>query len=246
MGVERDGRELTAARLAAAIDRHGNPSRVEALQRFFKTRTGEYGEGDVFIGARVPDIRAAVESFEGLALDEVVVILESPVHEHRLAGLIILVSRFRAASRTRTRDDAERERLHRLYLDTLRSGHVNNWDLVDTSAETLVGDWLRDRSIAEAEQVLITLARSEHLWERRAAALATFSWIKAGSAEPTLRVAEELLDDREPLIHKAVGWMLREVGKRVDRGVLLEFLSEHGERMPRTMTRYATEHLRRS
>ncbi|KRE29382.1 DNA alkylation repair protein [Agromyces sp. Soil535] len=234
--------DSTAAELAAAIDAAGDPQDAAFLQRFFKTGPGEYGEGDVFVGVRVPATRAIVKRFERMPLAEASALLESPVHEHRLAALLVMVRQFEVASRPRTRDEGARLALHAAFLDAVHAGRVDNWDLVDSSAEFLVGVFLREAGRG-GDPLLDRLAASASLWERRVAVLATFAFIKAGDAGPILRLAPRLLDDREDLMHKAVGWMLREVGKRVDRGVLTGFLDEHAPRMPRTMLSYATEHL---
>ncbi|MEN2741052.1 DNA alkylation repair protein [Microbacterium sp. X-17] len=234
--------ELTAAALQAAIDAAGDPEDALFLQRFFKTGPGEYGEGDVFVGVRVPATRAIVKRFERMPLSEALRTLRSPVHEHRLAALLVMVRQFAVASSARQRDDALRSALHDGYLDAVREGCVNNWDLVDASAEYLVGEFLRGGG-GDADAELDALAASPALWERRVAMLATFAWTKAGDGGPALRIASLLLDDREDLMHKAVGWMLREVGKRVDRALLLGFLDAHAARMPRTALSYATEHL---
>ena len=232
----------TAAELAAAIDAAGDPDDAAFLRRFFKTGPGQYGEGDVFVGVRVPATRAIVKRFERMPLTEAAALLESPVHEHRLAALLVMVRQFEVASRPRSRDDVARLALHDAYLAAVRAGRVNNWDLVDGSAEWLVGEVLREAGRGD-DPLLDRLAASGSLWERRVAVLATFAFIKAGDARPTLRLAPRLLDDREDLMHKAVGWMLREVGKRVDRDLLVGFLDEYAPRMPRTMLSYATEHL---
>jgi hypothetical protein len=228
-----------AQTVRAALDALGDPEDAAFLQRFFKTAPGEYGEGDVFIGVRVPAVRAVVKAHKDLPLDEIDGLLDSPVHEHRLAGLIALNGIFARASASRTRNEVVRERASDLYLAAVRRGRVNNWDLVDASAEFVLGEYLWDRP----RDLLDELAASEVLWERRVAVLSTFAFIKHGDASDTLRIAERLLDDREDLMHKAVGWMLREVGKRVDRALLLAFLDAHAGRMPRTMLSYATEHL---
>jgi len=212
----------------ARIRELGDPEDARFLQGFFKTGPGEYGEGDVFVGIRVPVLRKLAREHDGLPLDEAAELLRSPVHEERLLALLVLV-------RQHQRGTAERRReIHDLYLAHTR--FINNWDLVDTSAEHVVGAhlWEGDRSLLDR------LARSESLWERRIAIIATFHFIRRGDFGDTLRIAETLLDDRHDLIHKAVGWMLREVGKR-DQPAEEAFLRAHHPRMPRTMLRYAIE-----
>lgn len=228
----------TAAAVRAALDEHSDPADAVHLQRFFKTGPGEYGEGDVFIGVRVPATRGVVKRFTELPPAEVDSLLDSEVHEHRLAALLILDAQFMRAVRPRTADPVESERIVEQYLAAVYRGRVNNWDLVDSSAECVLGAWLLDRP----RDLLDALAASDVLWERRVAMLATFAFIKAGDASTTLALAERLLPDRADLIQKAVGWMLREVGKRVDRSVLLEFLEQHAHEMGRTALSYATEH----
>ncbi|GAA1762933.1 DNA alkylation repair protein [Agromyces humatus] len=242
MAVASESPEPTAVALAAAIDAEGDADDAAFLQRFFKTGPGQYGEGDVFVGVRVPATRAIVRRFDRMPLAEASALLDSPVHEHRLAALLVMVRRFRVASASRTHDEAAREALHLAYLDAVRRGRVNNWDLVDASADSLVGEFLRESGRCD-DALLDELAASDSLWERRVAVLATFAFTRAGDGAPILRLAPRMLDDREDLIHKAVGWMLRELGKRVARGVLIEFLDEYAPRMPRTMLSYATEHL---
>ena len=231
--------DATAADVRDALGAVASPERALGSARFFKTGPGEYGEGDVFLGVTVPATRVVVKRFAGLPLAEVDVLLDSPVHEHRLAGLLILVARFERASATRSRDDAERHELAAFYLDAVRRGRVNNWDLVDSSAPTLLGGYLFDRP----RDILFDLAVSDILWHRRVAVIATAGFIHAGDASTTLELAERLLDDRADLMQKAVGWMLREVGKRVDRSVLTGFLDEHAAALGRTALSYATEHL---
>ena len=230
---------VTAAEVRDALAGVADPEDAVFLQRFFKTGQGQYGEGDVFIGVRVPQTRAVAKQFGGMPLDQISELLDSEVHEHRLAALIILNRDFELASRARGRDEARREEIAAFYLDAVRRGRVNNWDLVDSSAEFVLGAFLVDRP----RDVLFDLAASDVLWERRVAVLSTFAFIKHGDSSTTLDLAAVLLDDEEDLMHKAVGWMLREVGKRVDRDVLLAFLDEHAAAMPRTMLSYATEHL---
>jgi 3-methyladenine DNA glycosylase AlkD len=204
-----------------------DPERARLLQKFFKTGPGEYGEGDLFLGLRVPQVRSVVKDHHSLDLRSVERFLHSRIHEERLFALLVMVARYR-------REEPLREKIYRLYLENTR--WINNWDLVDVTAGHIVGAhlWDRDRS------VLRKLCRSESLWERRIAVMSTFHFVRRGDFGDTLAIAGMLLDDGEDLIHKAVGWMLREVGKR-DRRVEERFLRKHCRVMPRTMLRYAIE-----
>ena len=219
---------MTARELKARLAADADAARVPVLQRFFKTGPGEYAEGDVFIGVTVPQVRAVVRAAGEVPLAEAARLLRSRVHEERLLALLLLVRRFERG------DDAERRAIYDLYLAS--TAFINNWDLVDTSAPQIVGGWLRDRSRAPLRR----LARSASLWERRIAILATFRFIRDGEFEPTFEIADVLLDDPHDLIHKAVGWMLREVGNR-DAAAERRFLARRYARMPRTMLRYAIE-----
>jgi 3-methyladenine DNA glycosylase AlkD len=239
MSERRNGTEPSAVDVMSALASVATPERAAGAARFFKSGPGQYGEGDVFIGVSVPATRVVVKRFVELPPDEVQVLLESAVHEHRLAGLLILVRQYERASAVGDCDETERTRLHDFYLAAVRAGRVNNWDLADSSAPTLLGDYLFDRP----RGVLTELAGSSILWERRVAIIATLGLIMRGDASTTLELAPTLLDDHEDLMHKAVGWMLREVGKRVDRELLIGFLDEYATRMPRTALSYATEHL---
>ena len=221
-------RKLTAAALQRQLKALGDADTARHSQRFFKTGPGEYGEGDVFVGVRVPVVRKLAKQFSELSLDQVTKALASPLHEVRLCALIILVGQFSRGG------EAEQGRIYRLYLDSTQ--RINNWDLVDASAHKIVGPWLARRP----RKPLYKLARSNNLWERRIAIMSTFHFIRQSDFDETLAIAELLLADGEDLIHKAVGWMLREVGNR-DRKTELGFLNEHGSKMPRTMLRYAIE-----
>jgi 3-methyladenine DNA glycosylase AlkD len=221
----------TASDVREALAEHADPHDADHLQRFFKTGPGQYGEGDVFIGIRVPATRSVVKHFRELPLDEVDLLLDDPVHEHRLAAVLILVAQY----------PKDPDAVFGTYLAAVGRGRVNNWDLVDASAEHIVGPHVRLGRVSRT--LLDELAGSPDLWERRVAVLATFDFLKHGDAGPTVRLAEGLLTDRHDLIHKAVGWMLREAGKRVSREVLTGFLDVHAAAMPRTMLSYATEHL---
>lgn len=229
----------TAEAVQAALAEQANPKYVSTAERFFKTGKGEYGEGDIFIGVRSPANRLVAKRFSTLPLNEVDRLLNSPIHEHRQAALFILVNRFLTASRPSTRDDKLRDELSAFYVKALKRGRVNNWDLVDLSAEHLLGAYLEDRP----RQLLFDLASSSQLWERRAAVIATLAFIKRKDASTTFELAKKLLKDPEPLMHKAIGWMLRETGKKINQKVLTSFLDQYAARMPRTMLSYALEHL---
>jgi hypothetical protein len=235
--------EFTAAALAEALQNAARPGDAEFLQRFFKSGAGEYGEGDVFIGVRVPATRTVVRQFRGMPQDQVEILLDSPVHEHRLAGLLVMVDAFTRASKPASRNDGERLRLHDDYLSAVYRGRVNNWDLVDSSAEYLVGECLRDNTTGADEGVIDRLAADDDLWRRRVGILSTFAWIKAGEAGPTLRICRAVRGDRRDLIQKASGWMLREVGKRVDPVLLIQYLDDNAADMGATALSYATEHV---
>jgi 3-methyladenine DNA glycosylase AlkD len=217
---------LTAIR--ARLRERADPSRVPVLQRFFKTAPGGYAEGDVFIGVTVPDLRQICRSCRGAPITDVSGLLESAVHEERLLALLLLVDRF---TRGTTEDRAA---VYRFYLANTR--HVNNWDLVDSSAPHIVGGWLAGRSRAPLRR----LARSRSLWERRIAIVATHWFIRQRDLADTFQIADMLIEDPHDLIHKAVGWMLREAGKR-DGGALRAYLASRYYRMPRTALRYAIE-----
>lgn len=205
-----------------------DPEIAEHSQRFFKTSKGEYGEGDRFLGIRVPQIRKVAREFKQISLKETKQLLQSEYHEERLCALIILVSNMKTA------DPEEQQRICKLYLENTK--FINNWDLVDTSAQYIVGLYLSDKD----RTTLYELAQSENLWERRIAIMSTFHFIKNDDYDDTLKIAELLLNDAHDLIHKATGWMLREVGKR-DLKTLEIFLDQHNTSMPRTMLRYAIE-----
>ena len=206
----------------------GSPEQAANLARFFKTGPGQYGEGDHFIGVKVPVIRKVAKEFKSLPLTEAECILHSEIHEERLLALVILVGQFEKAN------NATRKSIYDLYL--ANTEHINNWDLVDLSAPKIVGRHLETRS----RRPLYRLAKSASLWERRISIVATGWFIWQDDFADTLKIAEILLGDQEDLIHKATGWMLREVGKR-NVAVLEQFLDEHCRVMPRTMLRYSIE-----
>lgn len=225
--------KINAKLALIALRKASNPTKAKLLQRFFKTGPGQYAEGDQFLGITVPVTRSIAKAFFTLPLEEVQTLLQSPLHEARLLALVILTHQFKQAERP------EQTRIHRLYLSNTR--YINNWDLVDTSAGYLVGSYLDKEPISVIKRTLLQLASSRLLWERRIAMIATFHWIMAGNPTYTLLIAEKLLNDKHDLIHKAVGWMLREVGKRCSEEVLKEFLVQHTGHIPRTALRYAIE-----
>jgi 3-methyladenine DNA glycosylase AlkD len=208
------------------------------LQRFFKTGLGQYGEGDIFIGVMVPQSRQVAKKFSQLPLGEVRTLLYSRIHEERLVALLILARRY-SSSASSSRE--ENEEIVKFYLDNIQQ--VNNWDLVDLSAPNILGAHLMvDNRDDRRRKLLYKLAKSENVWERRIAIVATHHFIRNGDFSDTLQIAEMLLQDRHDLIHKAAGWMLREVGKR-DSAAEEAFLEKHCSVMPRTMLRYAIERL---
>jgi len=219
---------LKAAAIRDELRARANASSVPILQRFFKTGPGQYGEGDIFIGVKVPDLRAVCRECGVAPLQEIEVLLRSRVHEERLLALLLLVERFKSG------DDTDRRQIYDFYLG--HTSHINNWDLVDSSAAQVVGAWLRGRS----KSPLTRLARSKSVWERRIAIVATFDDLRNGGVTETFRIADLLLYDDHDLIHKAVGWLLREAGKR-DPAAERAFLKSRYNSMPRTMLRYAIE-----
>lgn len=219
---------ITLPQLKKDLQRFASPAKANILARYFKTSKGEYGEGDVFLGVNVPEVRSVVKKYMHLSLDDIKLLLQSKIHEHRATGLMILVEQFKKAS------EAGKEKLIDFYLKSMK--YVNNWDLVDSSAHQLLGEWLHNKPKA----LLHRLAKSKNLWERRISIIATYAFIKRRQFAHTLQIAESLMHDSHDLLHKAVGWMLREVGKR-EQHVLERFLTKHAHHMPRTMLRYAIE-----
>ncbi len=219
---------VTASEIEKRLKKMGDKEDAKFLQGFFKTGPGQYGEGDIFLGIRVPVIRELAKEYIDLPLEEVLLLLKSPYHEVRLFALICLVIKFPKS------DDTAQKKIYDLYL--ANTAYINNWDLVDLSAPRIVGAYLLHKN----RKPLYQLAKSKSLWERRIAVLATFWFIKFNQFEDALKIAEILLTDKEDLIHKATGWMLREIGKR-DTQSAEAFLKKHCRTMPRTMLRYAIE-----
>ena len=219
---------VTVAQIEARVQSLANPEIAAHAQSYFKTGPGEYGEGDQFLGLRMPVIRSLAKEFNQADTDVVTTLLASPYHEIRLFALLLLVAQFQKGT------TAEQESIYTLYLKS--TDRINNWDLVDSSALQIVGAWLETRD----RNSLYQLAESDSLWERRIAIMATFHFIRLNDFSDALQIARILLHDPEDLIHKAVGWMLREIGKR-DQQVEVGFLNQHYQTMPRTMLRYAIE-----
>lgn len=207
--------------------------KAEILKRFFKTGKGEYGEGDKFLGVVVPDIRKTVKYFwKEISMSQVLGFLHSEFHEERLFALLVLVEKYKYGN------DLEKKKIFEVYLKNIKK-YINNWDLVDLTAPNIVGDYLYSRD----RKLLKQLAKSNNLWEKRVAILSTFYFIYRKESKDTVMIARMLLSDKHDLIHKAVGWMLREVGKRCSVDILEDFLKANANKMPRTALRCAIERL---
>ena len=211
-----------------------NKGRAGDLARFFKTSPGEYGEGDLFLGGSVPQTRSVAKRHQNLELREAEKLFDSPFHEARLCAAIILNMQFKVAKKAQ-----DRKRIFDFYLKQVRAERVNNWDIVDVSAPWM-GVYLTE--VEDPMPLLIKLSKSKSLWQRRVSIILTFALIRDGDLKPTIIISKVLLNDDQDLIHKAVGWMLRELGKK-DVTLLRKFLTDHSHQMPRTMLRYSIEKL---
>jgi len=227
-GRNANGTTQSAVAARRRLRDFADPESALFVQRYFKTGPGQYGEGDKFLGLNVPDLRKVAREFRALPLAGLRQLLQSKWHEERLLALVILVDQYGGG------DEKARDAIYKLYLAS--TSRINNWDLVDCSAPQIVGGHLEARS----RKPLYRLVKSKSVWERRIAILATHHFIRRGEFDDTFALAESLLDDKHDLIHKAAGWMLREVGKR-DRAALEKFLRKHAAKMPRTMLRYSIE-----
>ena len=221
---------MTATNVKQQLLTFGNPQKAEHAKYFFKTGKGEYGEGDKFIGATVPQSRIVAKAHKNLSFEELKKLLNDEIHECRFCALIILIEQFKKG------DNAKRQEIIDFYL--AHTHRINNWDLVDVSAYSLVGEWLADKN----RTVLYRLAESENLWEQRISVVSTMAFIRKNDFEDTLRLSEKLLSHPHDLMHKACGWMLREAGNRNEE-ILTGCLDKHHRSMPRTMLRYAIEKL---
>jgi 3-methyladenine DNA glycosylase AlkD len=225
---------MSASIALSELKDFGKKSRVSDLARFYKTGPGEYAEGDLFLGGTVPQTRSVANSYKNLELVEVQKLFNSPFHEARLCAAIILNLKFKAS-----KSSEERKRIFDFYLKQVRAERINNWDIVDVSAPWM-GVYLLE--VDDPMPLLMKFSKSKSLWQRRVSIILTFALIRAGDLEPTIIISEALLKDKEDLIHKAVGWMLREMGKK-DVMLLRGFLKQHSHEMPRTMLRYSIEKL---
>lgn len=224
---------MKAEDIITQIEAETNPEKAKHLQYFFKTGKGQYAEGDLFLGLAVPQTRAIVKQTEKLPLEEIGKLLDSPYHEIRLAGLLLLVKQYKAAKK----DKIEQQAVYEFYVENARK--ANNWDLVDLTCRDIIGMHLLDKE--EERNILYTLIKSENLWEQRIAIVSTWAFIKQHQFDDTFALSLQIMDHKHDLMHKAMGWMLREVGK-MDRGALVQFLEIHRKNMPRTALRYAIEH----
>lgn len=216
------------SQLLAELKSAGNPEKAKNLQWFFKTGKGEYGEGDIFLGITVPRLREISKKYQDLELNDLQKLLDSNAHEHRLSSLMILIFKYEKG------DKKQRSEIVKFYLKN--SKRVNNWDLVDLSCHHILGDWLLDKD----RKILYKLAKSKNIWEKRIAIISTFEFMRNNQFDDSIKICEILLDDKHDLIHKAVGWALREVGKK-DKQTEINFLNKRYKAMPRTMLRYAIE-----
>ncbi len=215
-----------------ALEKLASPKKAQKSAYFFKTGPGEYGEGDIFIGLTVPEQRIIAKEYKNIKFGEVQKLLHSPIHEHRFTALLILILQFE-------KSDAERQsEIYQLYLKNTK--YINNWDLVDVSSHKILGKYLLDNPIKKT--ILYKLAKSSDLWERRIAIVSTWAFIRQEQLEDTIKISALLLNDSQNLIHKATGWMLREMGKRNEK-ILKKFLDTYSKVMPRTMLRYSIEKL---
>jgi len=223
---------MSATQVVKEIQALSNRGRAHDLQKFFQTAPGQYGEGDIFLGLTVPQVRTVAKEYKAISLDEIDVLVRSKFHEVRLCGLVILTLQYKAAKERKTK-----KKLFDLYMKAMTDGYINNWDLVDVTAP-IIGEYLIDSD--DPYVLLYKLAKSKSLWQRRVSMVFTFAFIRSGDIEPTFEIAEKLLHDKHDLIHKAVGWALREAGK-LNGIALRNFLSAHSHEMPRTMLRYSIE-----
>jgi len=235
---------MTLTKIKKDMKKLSDPERAKQCQRFFKTGKGQYGEGDIFIGLTNPQIRGIVKQYWELSLTDTQKLIKSKIHEQRLVAILILVTKFQKIGKNKKISKEEKTKQQKqivnIYLKNTK--YVNNWDLIDLSAPKILGAYLFSltKNVDREKKILYKLAKSKSLWEKRIAMLSTFEFIRNGHFDDAINIAEILVNDKHDLIHKAVGWMLREIGKR-DQAVEEKFLKRHYKTMPRTMLRYAIE-----
>lgn len=217
--------------ISTELNSLGDSGKAKILSGYFKTGKGEYGEGDVFIGINIPVLRKIAHKYIDVDFETIQKLFENKIHEYRLVATEILVAKYE-----KTKDEKLKKQIYNFYLKNTK--YINNWDLVDLSCSYIVGDFLFEKN----REILYKLAKSKNLWEKRIAIISTHAFIKQGQFEDTFKISEILLKDKHDLIHKAVGWMLREVGKRISRDIEKRFLNKHYKEMPRVMLSYALEH----
>lgn len=230
--MQKESGIKTAGEIKKLLRRKAKKEKALALMRFFKTGKGEYGEGDKFFGVMVPEQRAIAKESLGLSFGELKKLLESPWHEERMTALIILTYKFK-----KTGNESERKKIFDFYLKNIK--RINNWDLVDVTCRDIIGGYLFDKD----KKILYRMARSKNMWERRISIVATAFFISRGECGETFKISDILMSDSQDLIHKAVGWMLREAGKRCREEKLKAYLDKNAKKMPRVMLRYAIERL---
>lgn len=214
--------------LKGELQKQANPEQAKILKRFFKTGKGQYGEGDVFLGIKVPIQRAIAKKYTKISLEQLQELLNTDIHEYRFTSLVILINKYNNS------DEQGKKEIYEFYIQNIKN--INNWDLVDISCPNIIGDYLLEKD----KTILYALAKSAHLWTKRIAIISTLKFIKNNQFEDTLNIAEILLKDKHDLLHKAVGWMLREVGKKNQKAEEA-FLDRYYKQMPRTMLRYSIE-----
>ncbi len=228
---------MTLENIEKELEKHADSEKAKISQGFFKTNLGQYGEGDVFLGISVPQQRQIAREFKDLDMNKLQELLNSDIHEKRLIALLILIEQFKKASKEK--NPSNEKQIIDFYLDNAKKNNINNWDLVDLSAHKIIGGYLLDKNNKEKD-ILYNLAKSKNLWEKRIAIVSCFAFIRTNDFEDAIKISEILLKDSHDLIHKSVGWMLREVGKK-DEKVLEDFLKRHYKQMSRTTLRYAIE-----
>lgn len=225
--------------LTAELNQNANPAKAKILSGFFKTGKGQYGEGDIFLGLTAPVERSISKKYSSLSFSDIQKLLDSKIHEYRLTGLVILTLKYNSINKEKIdvkEKSWKQKEIFDFYLSNTKN--INNWDLVDVTCPQIVGEYLLRRT--NERKILYRLANSKDLWEKRISIISTLSFIRNNEFEDTIKISEILMNDKHDLIHKAVGWMLREVGKR-DEKTEKEFLNKHAAHMPRTMLRYAIE-----